>query len=120
MFDPFLSELAKRNYLNDGNKLFVIIGRQTFSSAIINACQLKERTQATFIGEATGGKPNHYGEVQKMTLPKNNITISYSTKYFKMLDQEVDTLTPDIVVKTSFSDYINNKDSVLDTIETRP
>lgn len=116
IFDPFLQELGKREYLNDSKKLFVVLGRQTFSSAILNACDLKNKTRATFVGEPTGGKPNHFGEVKSMTLPESKITVSYSTKYFKEFKEDPDTMNPDIIINPTFKYFIDNRDGVLDYI----
>ncbi|MBK7966645.1 MAG: hypothetical protein IPK10_16135 [Bacteroidetes bacterium] len=46
-------------------KLYVVIGRNTYSSAILNAMDFKRLTNALFIGEETAGMPNHFGEVKK-------------------------------------------------------
>ena len=43
-------------------KFVVIIGRRTFSAAQNLATRLDLKTNAVFVGEATGSKPNHYGE----------------------------------------------------------
>ena len=61
LVDGLKAQLAEGKLKSEN--IFVVIGRKTFSSAIINAFQLKNALNPTFIGEATGGKPNHYGEV---------------------------------------------------------
>jgi len=116
IFAPFLRELKNRPHLNQKDKLFVILGRSTFSSAVLNAIQLQNQTEAIFVGEPTGGKPNHFGEVKQFSLPNSKLIISYSTKYFTMSKRDTDSFYPDVNIRLSIDDYLANKDPVLDWI----
>lgn len=117
---PQGTELAKRiseiGNINQQGKLFVLIGKRTYSSAVINAIDFKNHTEAILVGEPTSGKPNHFGEVNKFKLPNSGLSVSYSTKYFKYLEEDPDSLMPDITVETTFSDFASGKDPVLDAI----
>lgn len=115
ILDPFIKEV-KNSSLNQQGKLFVIIGKDTFSSAILNAVSLKKETYAYFVGEATGGEPNHYGEVKQFKLPNSEKPIRYSTKYFQWLDQNINTLEPDKVINETFAAYREGTDPVLEWI----
>lgn len=116
ILDPFIKEL-KNSALNQKDKLYVIIGKDTYSSAVLNAVSLKTETKAYFVGEATGGEPNHYGEVKRFKLPNSQITIRYSTKYFHQFDQDINTLEPDKVIKETFADNWKGTDPVIEWIE---
>ncbi len=116
IFSPLLKEIKQREELNQQDKLFVILGRRTFSSAILNALQLKNQTNATFFGEPTGGRPNHYGEIRNIMLKHSHIQVSYSTKYFTHSQLDTDSLHPDFIVEVSILDYLNRKDPVLEQI----
>jgi hypothetical protein len=116
ILEPFVTRLAADKELNLKGRLFVILGRRTFSSAILNALDLKQRTAAVFYGEPTGGKPNHYGEIQTLTLPHLKIKVSYSTKYFKFVEGDEPCLTPDVTVELTLDDYLALRDPVLDAI----
>jgi hypothetical protein len=118
ILDPFIGELAA-SALNGKGRLFVIVGRRTFSSAILNALDLKTKTAAVFYGEPTGGKPNHYGEVQTLTLPHLGLKVSYSTKYFRHVEEDEPSLTPDVLVETGLDDYLALRDPVLEAILKR-
>jgi C-terminal processing protease CtpA/Prc len=102
--------------LNQKGKLFVITGRQTFSSALIDAIQFKQYTNCLLIGEPTGGKPNSYGEVLSFTLPNSGVVVQYSTKYFQMMDDDSLALYPDNDIEISMHDYAQGKDPVMDFI----
>ncbi len=90
----------------------VIIGRETFSSGILYALEFKDKLNAKLYGEPTGGKPSHYGDIQKIVLPNSKLNISYSTKYFNSNINE-DTLNPDCEVELSIQDYVSGSDPVL-------
>ena len=113
---PLLTGIKRRPAINQRGHLFVIIGRRTFSSAILNAVELQNETKALLVGEPTGGKPNHYGEVRNFTLPYSGVRVYYSTKYFHNSPQETPSLIPDIQVEMSFKDYLNHRDPVLERI----
>jgi hypothetical protein len=118
ILDPFIETLAKNDKINQKGHLFVIIGRQTFSSAILNAVDLRKKTEAILIGEPTGGKPNHFGEIRFLTLPNTKLVVTYSTKYFQHADDDTPSLMPDITIEISLKDYKDRRDSVLDAILT--
>ena len=111
-----IEKLSKIKTLNQKGKLFVIIGRYTFSSAIINAMDFKKRTEAIFVGEETSGRPNHFGEVRTFDLPNSKVKVYYSTKYFKKYNLDDPTLKPDIYIEESFNDFTKGIDPVIQAI----
>jgi len=102
--------------LNNKNKFFVIVGRNTFSAGIDDVVKWRKETNATFIGQSTSGKPNHYGAVANFTMPNSKLAIQYSTVYAKTSDDESDSFVPDKTIEISINDYVNKKDPVLDYI----
>ena len=98
-------------------KTYVVIGRNTFSSAILNAMDFKRLTNAVFVGEETAGKPNHFGEVRAFTLPSSKLQVNYSTNYFKNVEEDVNTLTPDVLLETSFVDFSKGIDPVYEWVK---
>ena len=111
-----LIEGIKDRTINDSNRLFVVTGRQTFSAAIIDACLLREETNAFFIGEPTSGKPNHYGQARHFELPNSKIDIAYSTKHCTLFSDESDTFIPDKGIDISIDDDVNKKDTVMEQV----
>jgi len=116
IFTPMLRELKKRDALNRKECLFVIIGRRTFSSAVLNAIQLRNQTQAVFVGEPSGGRPNHFGEVRMFMLKHSRLPVTYSTKYFTTSKEDTDSFYPDIPVELSVKDLLNHNDPVIEKI----
>lgn len=105
----------KASRFNQKGRLFVVVGRLTISSSLMNALQLRHRTAATLVGEPTGGKPSHFGEIRSLELPNSRIKINYSTKYFKSTD-DGPSLMPDLIVEQTSKDYFSGRDPVLSAI----
>lgn len=116
ILQPLINALAGDANINRSDRLFVIIGRLTFSSGLFNAIDLKLRTHATFAGEATGGKPNGYGEVKSFRLPNSRLSVFYSTKFFTTMPGDPRSLFPDIPVTLSSTDYLSGRDPALASI----
>lgn len=112
-----VKELAEIEKINKKGNLFVLIGRRTFSSAIINTIDFRNLTNSIVVGEATSGKPNHYGEIRTFLLPNSGLTVTYSTKYFKYYDTEENSINPDFIVESSFSDFKNGIDPAVEWIQ---
>jgi hypothetical protein len=96
-------------------RIYVLIGPQTFSAAVMNAVVLKLKFRATLVGEPTGGKPGSYGEVKSLTLPNSKLVILYSTRYFGAdKGMEGPSLVPDIAAGMSSADLLAGRDPALD------
>lgn len=111
-----VKQIAKIESINKKGKLFVVTGRKTFSSAVLNTIDFQNYTNAIFVGEPTSGKPNHYGEVKRFILPNTKLGINYSSKYFTYAKEDTDSFYPDYEIKPSFNEYLNGVDPVYDWI----
>ncbi|MBU3111373.1 S41 family peptidase [Clostridium lacusfryxellense] len=120
LLNSFIDDIRHSSKINKTGNLFIIIGRETFSSAILNSYSFKKNTSAIFVGESTGGKPNCYGELGRMTLKNSGLTICYSTQYYKNIeDDNVPSLLPDVYIPTTLQNYINKVDPCLEYIMSR-
>lgn len=117
ILEPLIEALAQRQDVNQTGHLFVLIGPRTYSSALLNAIQFRQRTAALLIGEPTGGEPNHYGEIQEFTLPNSGLSVFYSTKYFVYLEGDHSSaLEPDRLIPFTAADLFAGRDPVLDAV----
>ena len=115
ILQPFVDAIRDRADLNRPRGLYVLIGRQTFSSALMNAVELKTRTAAILLGEPTGGKPNHFGEVRAFGLPNSGLRVQYSTRRFTtMPGNDADALAPDLAYPITWADLLAGRDPALD------
>lgn len=115
ILDPFIAWLKGNKDLNRKGRLFVIVGRRTFSSAILNAASLRKDTESILVGETTGASANHYGEVKTFDLPNSRLMVTYSTKYFRLSETD-GPIVPDIPAELSFRDYMKGIDPALEAI----
>jgi hypothetical protein len=115
VIDPFIEAIRARPDLNADGKLFVLIGQQTFSSAMMNAIDFDTQTHAILMGEPTGGTPNAYGETRTFRLPNSGIEVQYSTRYFRNLpDSNPEAVEPEIPVSITWADLLIGRDTVLE------
>jgi hypothetical protein len=110
---PLKSGLATR--LKSVGNVYVLIGPATFSSAVLNAVELRKALKATLVGEPSGGMPGGYGEVAQLTLPNSKLVIRYTTRYFGSKNNaDPTTLTPDIAAPLKIADVLAGTDPALD------
>ncbi len=112
--------LQQRAALNQKGNLYVIVGRRTFSAAMANAIDFRKDTNATLVGEPIGERPNSYSENDEMTLPNSRLVVSYSTRYYQFLDQDVPAVLPDVRIDPTWADHRAGRDPVLEWILRQP
>lgn len=110
----FVDKLAKLKAINQRGKIFVLIGRRTFSSALLNAVDFKAHTQAILVGEPTSGNASHFGEIRSFELPHTHINVNFSTKYFRRDGGNEGALVPDIAAAQTFKDFVNGIDPAIE------
>ena len=96
--------------------LYVLIGPETFSTAVDFAAIIKDLEAGTIIGEETGGLASTYGDVYRGELPYSNLEFGISYKYFLRtggFDDGKGAL-PDIYVQSDLVEIIKGNDNVLD------
>ncbi len=114
-----LIEFLRGSSVNRKGRLFGIIGRATYSSALINAVQLTQQTSITMVGEPTGGKPNHFGEAKQIVLPRSNLAAFCSTRHFELLKADPASLLPQVRAEIQYADHVAGRDPFLELILKR-
>ena len=104
----------KRTGIGTRARVYLIVGRGTFSSAIINAVEIMEAFDVLVLGENTGGKPNHFGEVRRFVLPESKMVVSHATKYFTLMDDDPPAIIPDIHTPDTFVSFMKGIDPSLE------
>lgn len=108
--EPLLKVLGEQRQSRDF-KLITLIGENTFSSALMNAVQLRQ-IGAELVGRPTGGSVNHYGELGYAELEGLPLVLYYSTKHFVMdASYGAGSLLPDTQVPFLYADYIAGRDA---------
>jgi C-terminal processing protease CtpA/Prc len=117
LIEPLIENLENMDDIQ--GKTYVCIGCNTFSSGMLNAIELKEDLGAILVGEPTGGKPNHYGEVQELILPNTELIVNYSTKEITTYsDSDPITLEPDFYIENYSYNCFNGIDSCIEFIKS--
>lgn len=107
LVQPLVRSLIRSPGLEGPGRLFVVIGRSTFSAAQALVHDLEEYTDAVFVGEPTAGKPNSYGDSRAVTLPNSGITVRAAVHYWQR-GHPFDTRRwkgPDIAAELTSRDY---------------
>jgi tetratricopeptide (TPR) repeat protein len=76
---PLTHAIIRCQKINQRGKLFIIIGRNTFSAALSLATDLERHTESLFVGEPTGGRPQYYSDTGQFELPNSGLSASVST-----------------------------------------
>ena len=61
----------------------MIIGRGTFSAAQNTATAIERETNAIFVGEPSGSRPNFIGETIPFTLPYSKAIVNVADLYWQ-------------------------------------
>jgi hypothetical protein len=117
---PVFLGIVRRPEIDREDRLFVIIGRTTFSAASHLVTYLERFTHPTFVGEPTGGSPNHYGDARPIDLPNSGVRAGASTIYWQNslpepFDQRLWT-APGIAAQLTSRDWAQGRDPALETI----
>jgi hypothetical protein len=111
-------ERLKSSRFNQPGRLYVIVGRATYSAAMEHSNRFREQTAAIFVGEPTGAKPQFLLRRGDFGLPYFGIRVSYSNGV-QRADDPGPTLVPDICVPVTFKDYMKGVDPALNAILRR-
>ncbi|HWS88707.1 MAG TPA: hypothetical protein VN282_17165 [Pyrinomonadaceae bacterium] len=79
---PLVVGLVKSK-VNRRGRLFVLMGRSTWSASQFLLNELEEYTEATFVGEPSGSRGNHFGDSRRITLPNSGVTVRVSVYYWQ-------------------------------------
>ena len=115
-----LKELKNRRHFHKSNSLFVIIGRSTISAAMVSAIDMRNEMNAVLVGEPSGSKPNSYSENDEFTLPNSRLEVSYSTRYYKLQDEDTPALMPDKLIEPVWELYTAGRDPAMEWILAQP
>lgn len=120
-YEPLL-RVMEGEAINGQGKLYVIIGRQTFSAAMLLAVDLEQRTDAVFVGEPTGARPHVTGDVVPTRLPNSGITVLVSDLDYNYTDGPDDRewLEPEISAPLSSADFFAGIDPAMEAILALP
>lgn len=115
---PIVHGLIKRDHINQPGKLFTIIGRATYSAAMMLTDDLEKHTRTLFVGEPTGASPNMYGDAEQITLPNSGLEIWASALHWVYSEPRDGRpwIAPNLPAALSSEDYRARRDPALEAI----
>jgi len=113
---PIIRGIIQHTGIDREGRLYVFIGRQTFSAAQNLTNMLEKWTNAVFVGEPTGSHVNMYGDSVGYELPNSKMPVRISSLFWQNMHarDERKWTAPQIVAELSFDDYVNNIDPALE------
>jgi tetratricopeptide (TPR) repeat protein len=104
--------------INRRGALFVIIGRLTFSAAQNAVTAIERETQAIFVGEPTGSRPNFIGETIPFELPYSKVIANVSDLYWQTSwpGDHRPWVAPEMYTPPTFEAYSQNRDPAMEAI----
>jgi hypothetical protein len=114
-YNTLLAALRRAPF-NRPRKLYVLLGRLTFSAAGNFATEIDLQTRAVFAGEPMGGGLNQYGQGSVVTLSQLPIPIAVpvATQFYEYAPGDPrSTITPELPAPLSSSDYFAGRDPAL-------
>jgi hypothetical protein len=111
---PLLVGLV-RSKVNQRGRLFVLMGRSTWSAAQFLLNRLEGLTDVLFVGEPSGSKGNHYGDSRRITLPNSGVTVRVSVYYWQEWEpwDARPWTAPHVTAELSSEDYRAGQDPAL-------
>lgn len=118
----------------EDGRIYVISSAETFSAGMSSMGFVKEEggDKVTIVGTEPGDRMQFWSEGSWLTLPNSGVMMHYSTGYVDMVNPcddyskcywigafypiEVESLSPDVEIKTNFADYAALRDPILDWI----
>ena len=118
---PLINGLV-RSKVNRTGRLFVIVGRYTFSAAIPAAAWIERHTNAIFVGEPTPSGPNVIAESNIITLPYSRVPVSISDFFWQgsWPNDRRTWIAPLHFVPPSFEAFKAKRDPALELILAYP
>ena len=118
MVFPMLKALIQFEATNPKGKIFVLMGRGTFSASQNFLVNITNVTNAILVGEPSGASPNFAGEAGHFKLPYSGLRGIVASQYHQASTAEDERKwnAPHIPVGLSSTDYFNGNDKALNII----
>lgn len=104
--------------LDGRGKLFLIIGRSTFSAAQNLVNDLSRLAEPTLVGEPTGSRPNQFGDHEPVVLPASGLVVMVSTAFWSDGGKQnrAPWTSPQLSAELSFAQYRDGVDPAMDAV----
>jgi tetratricopeptide (TPR) repeat protein len=114
-----MNEIIKRDKLNRLGHLYTLIGRRSFSAAVLLVAEMMLHTQALLVGEPAGASQNMFSDMTNPgTLPNSGAPLFLSSEYFNLAwpGGKNYIIPPHFPAPFSSSDFFSGQDPALEAI----
>jgi hypothetical protein len=111
-----LTSLFASPAVNRRGRLYLLVGRATFSAAGNFSAELDRSTRAIIVGEPTGGGVETYGDTFPVVLPTLGWTVRIAARHHERKKGKGDrrlAIAPDIPVSLTAAQYFAGQDPLL-------
>jgi hypothetical protein len=115
-YGPLLDLFASKQ-VNRRGKLYLLIGRATFSAAANFAAEIDRATRAVIVGEPTGGGVETYGDTVPTLLPSLGWYVYVASRHHERKRGPNDhrlAVAPDVRIALTSAQYFAGQDPVLE------
>ncbi len=117
LLPPLMSVFRQYESSRSDGRIYVLMGRNTFSAAQVFLAEMDKQTRAIFAGEPSSSKPNFVGEETPVMLPWSGAIGSISDQYHETIPGDTrEWIEPDIKLSLSSTDYFANRDPLLEKV----
>ncbi len=116
---PFMNEIIKRDKINRLGHLYTLIGRRSFSAAVLLVAEMMLHTQTLLVGEPAGAAQNMFSDMTNPgTLPNCGASLFVSSEYFNLAwpGGKNYLIPPHYPAPFSSADFFSGRDSALEAI----
>ena len=126
--EPLFERIAALPLARERGRLFVIVGRTTFSAGMTPAVALQQRTRAVFVGEPLGDALDYWSEGGNIVLPNSRLTMHYADRFHSysniehaayrpyVRDYALDRFRIDVPVSLTFAQWLAGRDTAMNAI----
>lgn len=102
----------------EGQKVYVLIGRNVYSAAANLSADLERLVRPVFVGEPTSGTGNQWGDESRFILPYSGLTGAFSGVRWQLGNpwDERRSIVPQVPVQLTAGDYFAGRDPALDAV----
>ncbi len=115
---PMIRTLVHFELEEEGNRVFVITSRRTYSACQNFLNRLEQVGEPIVVGEPSSSKPNFIGESTQVLLPISGLQFGISSRYWQdsFPEDSRPWIAPQLPVSLSSGDWFGNRDPALEAI----
>jgi hypothetical protein len=100
--------------INRPGGLYVLIGRHTYSAAMVTATDFRRETEAILVGEPTGARPVGYQELGTFVLHRLGLRAHCAIRRYRFSDTDSVAVFPDQRIDPDWNTDRSGHDSAID------